>query len=297
MIYSMWKITNKPFLNLGACGIDTIYYNFTFVLDWTNTDLDYIMENGATALRFDAAAFPAFELCLLKRPGAEAIYTKEQKGKARKYLDKRNQKEREQLINTIIAGLPGAEEGYSLQESNTILTTYDSIGPKELKKHLFDFLSQIIPVAEKARVLMYIHLDDPPYSIIWLPRVVSTEQDILGLYKAVDSPNNGLTLCTGSFGVREDNDLPGMVERLGHRIHFIYLRSTTRDDESNFQEVNHVEGDMDMCGVKKALIKEQFKRNASGRKYLRIPMRPDYGHKMLDDLHKKRTPVTQSLVG
>lgn len=276
--------------NLGACGIDIVCYNFMPVLDWTRTNLDYQVEDGSTALRFEAAAFAAFELFLLKRPGAEKSYTDDQKEKAKKYFDTLNETAKEKLTNTIIAGLPGAEEGYSLQDFNNILATYDGIGPKELKKHLFEFLSHIIPVAEKSGVLMCIHPDDPPYPILGLPRVVSTEQDIVDLYKAVDSPNNGLTFCTGSFGVRADNDLPGMVKRLGHRIHFIHLRSTQRDADGNFHEANHLEGNVDMYGVMKALVEEQKKREASGRKDYRMPMRPDHGHKMLDDLKKKTNP-------
>lgn len=276
--------------NLGQCGIDIVCYNFMPVLDWTRTDLNYGMPDGSTALRFEAAAFAAFELFMLKRPGAEDAYTEVQKEKARVYFDNLSEDAKEELSNNIIAGLPGAEEGYSLSEFNTILKTYDNVGPKELKKHLFDFLSEIIPVAEKAGLLMCIHPDDPPYPILGLPRVVSTEADIIELYKAVDSPNNGLTFCTGSFGVREDNDLPGMVERLGSRIHFIHLRSTERDAAGNFHEANHLEGDVDMYGVMKALVKEQERRRSIGREDLRIPMRPDHGHKMLDDLRKKTNP-------
>jgi len=276
--------------NLGACGIDIVCYNFMPVLDWTRTNLEYEVEDTSTALRFEAAAFAAFELYLLKRPSAEDTYTQAQKDKAKKYFDALSEAAKEKLTNTIIAGLPGAEEGYSLQDFNKILITYEGIGPKQLKKHLFEFLSHIIPVAEKAGVFMCIHPDDPPYPILGLPRVVSTEQDIIDLYQAVDSHHNGLTFCTGSFGVRADNDLPGMVQRLGHRIHFIHLRSTQRDAEGNFHEANHLEGDVDMYGVMKALLEEQNKREASGRKDLRMPMRPDHGHKMLDDLRKKTNP-------
>lgn len=276
--------------NLGACGIDIVCYNFMPVLDWTRTNLDYEVADGSTALRFEVAAFAAFELFMLKRPGANDSYSDEQKTAASRYYDNLDDKGKRALSNNIIAGLPGAEEGYSLAEFNTILSTYDAIGPAALKKHLFSFLEQIIPAAEKAGVLMCIHPDDPPYPILGLPRVVSTERDIEELYNAVDSPNNGLTFCTGSFGVRPDNDLPGMVERLGNRIHFIHLRSTQRDAEGNFHEANHLEGDVDMYGVMKALVAEQEKRKATGRKDIRMPMRPDHGHKMLDDLKKKTNP-------
>lgn len=282
-----YKITIS---NLGSCGIDTICYNFMPVLDWTRTNLDYELEDGSTALRFEKDAFAAFELFLLKRPGAEKSYTGEEQKAAKEYLDKTSEKDQKKLVKNIIAGLPGAEEGYSLKEFNQILATYDKIGAKELKQHLFSFLQSIIPIAEKAGVRMCIHPDDPPYPILGLPRVVSTEQDILDLYNAVDSPNNGLTFCTGSFGVRADNDLVGMVKRLGHRIHFMHLRSTQRDETGNFHEADHLAGDVDMFGVLKALVGEQQKRSAAGRKDLRMPMRPDHGHKMLDDLRKKTNP-------
>lgn len=276
--------------NLGKCGIDTVCYNFMPVLDWTRTNLNYEVEDGSKALRFDATAFTVFEVFLLKRPGSEENYTLEQLMNAKSMFEQMTEGDTELLIKNIIAGLPGAEEGYTLEEFNAILATYNNVGATELKRHLFSFLGQIIPAAEKAGILMCIHPDDPPFPILGLPRVVSTEQDILDLYKAVDSPNNGLTFCTGSFGVRADNDLPGMAERLGSRIHFIHLRSTQRDALGNFHEANHLEGDVDMYGVMKALVVEQKRRVADGRKDLRMPMRPDHGHQMLDDLHKKTNP-------
>ncbi|WP_321826732.1 mannonate dehydratase [Maribacter dokdonensis] len=276
--------------NLGQCGIDTVCYNFMPVLDWTRTNLDYEVADGSTALRFEANAFAAFELYLLKRPGAEDTYTETQKNAAKDYFQTLSEADKNKIISNIIAGLPGAEEGYTLEEFNEILATYDAIGPKELKKNLIEFLSEIIPIAEASGIRMCIHPDDPPFPILGLPRVVSTEQDIVDLYKAVDSPNNGLTFCTGSFGVRPDNDLPGMVDRLGDRIHFIHLRSTQRDADGNFHEANHLEGDVDMYSVMKALINEQNKRKAAGRNDTRMPLRPDHGHKMLDDLRKKTNP-------
>lgn len=276
--------------NLSSCGIHIICYNFMPVLDWTRTNLAYPVADGSTALRFDATEFAVFDLLLLKRPRAEKEYTDEQILNAKAAEKQMSEDQKNLLINNIIAGLPGAEEGYSLADFNNILSTYNGIGPKELKTHLFNFLKEIIPIAEESEVLMCIHPDDPPYPILGLPRVVSTEQDILDLYKAVDSPNNGLTFCTGSFGVRKDNDLPSMIERLGDRIHFIHLRSTKRDEKGNFYEANHLEGDVDMFEVMQALIKEQKKRSKTGRSDINIPMRPDHGHKMLDDQHKKTNP-------
>jgi mannonate dehydratase len=276
--------------NLGACGIDIVCYNFMPVLDWTRTDLDFKMPDGSTALRFEAAAFAAFELYILKRPGAEDDYSAVQKQKAAEFLKNLTDENKTLLVKNIIAGLPGSEEGYTLEQFLNVLGSYRGIGSKELKANLFYFLQQVIPVAEAAGILMCIHPDDPPYPILGLPRVVSTEWDIHELYAAVPSLHNGLTFCTGSFGVRADNDLPGMVARLGHRVHFIHLRSTKRDAEGNFHEADHLDGDVDMYAVMKALIEEQNKRKAAGRKDTRMPFRPDHGHKMLDDLKKKTNP-------
>ncbi|UII23191.1 mannonate dehydratase [Fulvivirga ligni] len=276
--------------NLGACGIDTVCYNFMPVLDWTRTDLAYQMEDGSNALRFDAAEFAAFELYLLKRPGAEQVYPESQQKNAKKVFDQFSDEDKERLVNNIIAGLPGAEEGYTLNQFQKVLDAYSEIGDQQLRDHLYAFLEAIIPAAEEAGVLMAIHPDDPPFPILGLPRVVSTESDALQLLKAVDSPNNGLCFCTGSYGVRPDNDLSGMVERLGSRIHFIHLRSTRRDEFGNFHEADHLDGDVDMYGVMKALVNEQNRRVAAGRKDARMPMRPDHGHQMLDDLDKKTNP-------
>ena len=280
----------QTLLNLGACGIDIVCYNFMPVLDWTRTNLDYEVSDSSTALRFEAAAFAAFELFLLKRPGAAEAHSKSEIIAAKKYLENSSVEQQQKLIKNIIAGLPGAEEGYTLKEFNQILATYKNIGAKELKANLFSFVAEIIPAAEQAGVLMCIHPDDPPYPILGLPRVLSTEQDVIDLYDAVKSPNNGLTFCTGSFGVRADNDLVGMVKRLGSRIHFIHLRATKRDKNGNFHEANHLEGDVDMFGVMKALIEEQILRQNNGRKDICMPFRPDHGHKMLDDLSKKTNP-------
>ncbi|MBS7564075.1 mannonate dehydratase [Mucilaginibacter sp. Bleaf8] len=280
----------QTLLNLGNCGIDIVCYNFMPVVDWTRTDLDYRLADGSTALRFDVTAFAAFELYLLQRPGAQDTYPEAMQQKARAYLDKLSDEDKNKLVKNIIAGLPGSEEGYTISEFLQVLAGYSHIGAAELKENLYFFLQQVIPAAEEAGVLMCIHPDDPPYPILGLPRVVSTEQDIEELYRAVESKHNGLTFCTGSFGVRADNDLPGMVKRLGDRIHFIHLRSTLRDEDGNFYEADHLAGDVDMYGVMKALLEEQQKRWLAGRQDCRMPFRPDHGHKMLDDLHKRTNP-------
>lgn len=276
--------------NLGQCGINIVCYNFMPVLDWTRTDLDYPMADGSTALRFDLTAFAAFDIYILKRPDAAQDYHDALVANAKTYYKQLSDEDRKLLIKNIIAGLPGSEEGYTVEEFLKVLQSYSHIGPKELKANLAHFLQQVIPAAEEAGVLMCIHPDDPPYPILGLPRVASNEQDIRDIYTAVDSPNNGLTFCTGSFGVIAENDLPGMVQRLGHRIHFIHLRATKRDADGNFYEADHLYGDVDMYAVMKALLEEQHKRKAAGRKDTLMPFRPDHGHKMLDDLHKKTNP-------
>lgn len=280
----------QTLLNLGQCKVRTICYNFMPVLDWTRTDLDYQLSDGSTALRFDAIDFSVFELFLLKRPQAESRYSQEEITRAEQRFSEMHTRTRDQLINNIIAGLPGAEEGYTLDHFNEALDKYKHIDADKLRVHLCYFLQQIIPAAEQAQVLMCIHPDDPPYPILGLPRVVSTKADILHLYDAVKSTHNGLTFCTGSFGVRADNDLPEMIAELGDRIHFLHLRNVKSDEKGNFYEANHLEGNTDMFAVMKAIINEQKRRTAAGKTNVVIPMRPDHGHKMLDDLYKTTNP-------
>ena len=280
----------QSLLNIGQCGLGIVCYNFMPILDWTRTDLDYLLPDGSTALRFDTAAFAAFDVYILNRPGAEKDYPEVLREKAKAYYDTLTEADKQQLVSNIIAGLPGSQEGYNTERFLDMLASYGNIDAATLKANLADFLRDVIPAAEQANVLMCIHPDDPPYPILGLPRVVSNEQDIVDIYNAIDSPNNGLTFCTGSFGVIADNDLPGMVERLGERIHFIHLRSTKRDADGNFYEADHLTGDVDMYAVMKALLEEQKKRAAAGRRDLTMPFRPDHGHKMLDDLRKKTNP-------
>jgi mannonate dehydratase len=276
--------------NLASCGINTICYNFMPVLDWTRTSLDFEVEDGSKALRFDVTAFAAFELFILKRPGAAALYNETEKCSAETYFNALTKVEIESLSNNIIAGLPGAEEGYSLEQFQNILNSYKEIDSVQLKENLVSFLSEIIPIASQNNVLMCIHPDDPPMPILGLPRVVSTEEDFAYLFKKVPDRANGITFCTGSLGVRKDNDLVKIFKRFADRIHFLHLRSTQRDIEGNFYEANHLEGDVDMFSIVKEVIKEEKNRFLAGRLDCVIPMRPDHGHQMLDDLGKLTNP-------
>lgn len=289
--FQLWIDNYKQSLaNLAECGIDTVCYNFMPVLDWTRTDLEYELEDGSRALRFDQIEFAAFELYILKRPGAIAEYTKNEQAEARTRFEAMTQQEIAKLTSNIIAGLPGAEEGYTLEEFQVRLDTYNGIDKVKLREHLVLFLKELMPVCEQFGLKLAVHPDDPPRPILGLPRVVSTIEDIKALTDAVPSKMNGITMCTGSYGVRGDNDLVQMIETYGDRIYFTHLRSTQREENPmSFHEASHLEGDVDMYNVINALLKEEKRREEAGNTRL-IPMRPDHGHQMIDDLNKKTNP-------
>ncbi|MEX5385306.1 mannonate dehydratase [Cronobacter muytjensii] len=276
--------------NLAACGIDTVCYNFMPILDWTRTDLEYTLPDGSKALRFDQIAFAAFELHILKRDGAHQDYTQEEQRQAQDYFHAMSEAQIETLTRNIIAGLPGAEEGYTLDQFRARLAEYDGIDKAALRDNMAYFLKAIVPVAEEAGVRLAVHPDDPPRPILGLPRIVSTIEDMQWLKETVDSIYNGFTMCTGSYGVRADNDLVRMVETFADRIHFTHLRATCREaNPKTFHEAAHLYGDVDMVAVVKAILTEEQRRKKAGD--LRpIPFRPDHGHQMLDDLRKKTNP-------
>jgi len=287
----------QTIINLGRNNIETVCYNFMPILDWSRTNLHHDLKDGKKALIFKADEFAAFDLFILKRPGAIHDYTESLLEKARAFFDTASEKKKKELSDTVLKGLPGSEESFKLKEFQQILDEYSGIDTRKFKRHLFYFLKEIIPVAEESGVRLAIHPDDPPWPLLGLPRVVSNLNDAREIIEVVDSVSNGLTICTGSYGAGIKNDLVEMAKKLAHRINFIHLRNVYRDEQGNFMEAGHLEGDIDMYGVMKALILEEKRRKAENRNDWQMPMRPDHGFLMLDDLIKQKTNPGYSLIG
>jgi len=296
--YRLW-IDNfrESIRNLGKCGVGTLCYNFMPVLDWSRTDLHVRFRDGSMTTKFEASRFAAFDMFLLRRPGAEEGYTPEQVRRARETFDGMTGEEKDRLTETVLLGLPGSLEAFSLDGLRSALGEYRDIGGTDLRANLVEFIREIAPVAGESGVFLGIHPDDPPRTLLGLPRVVSNEPDLRAILDAADSPSNGLTLCTGSLGAGIHNDVPAMAEKFAARINFIHLRNVARSGEGDFLEENHLEGDVDMYAVMRTLLAEQARRARAGRKDVRLPMRPDHGHLMIPDESRKGIYPGYSLFG
>jgi mannonate dehydratase len=283
--------------NLSKCGIDTVCYNFMPVLDWSRTDLKVMFRDGSITTKFEARAFAAFDLFILKRHDAEKNYSKIQIEKAKEYFESINETQKEKLIQTILLGLPGSLEAYTIEEFRKTISEYNNISDKELRNNLYSFIKEIIPAAEESGVFMAIHPDDPPFPLLGLPRIVSSKKDLEQIVNAVDSPSNGITFCSGSFGAGYQNNLTEIVETFASKINFLHLRNVIRNVDGDFMEENHLEGDVDIYSIIKTMIIEQQKRFEKGEKNSRLPMRPDHGHLMLPDQNKEGIYPGYSLFG
>lgn len=279
--------------NLASSGIEIICYNFMPILDWTRTDLNWRLPNGGTCMRFDYPTFAAFDIHILQRAGAVDDYDEMTVDAAAEIYASLDEAQRLALAKNVVFGLPGAAENFSLADVHSHLAEYDDISADQLRRHFFNFLEEVVPVAEKLGLRLCCHPDDPPFDLLGLPRIMSTEQDYQAAIEAVNSPANGITLCSGSLGARPDNDLPGMMQRLGHWVHFLHLRNVQRDTENikgSFYEAEHLAGGTDMVALLAAVVAEEQRRRAEGRSDHSIPMRPDHGQDILDDLGRNSQP-------
>ena len=283
--------------NIGKCGIKTVCYNFMPVLDWSRTDLNVTFRDGSITTKFEMRAFAAFDLFILKRHNAEKSYTREQLAAAKEYFGRLNEEEIRKLKETVLLGLPGSLQAYTLEEFAVAIAEYENISEETLRRHLLFFVKEIVQVAEEAGIFLAIHPDDPPWSLLGLPRVVRNEADVAAILGASSSPSNGVTLCTGSFGAGISNDLVAMAEKFADRINFVHLRNVARNADGDFLEENHLEGDIDLFGVIKALTLEQKRREDLRLPNKVIPMRPDHGHLMIPDANKKGIYPGYSLFG
>lgn len=283
--------------NLASCSVYVICYNFMPILDWTRTRLDMPLEDGSLALEYNASELRVFDLHILQREGAQQDYTPEEIEQAKKQFEDLEASDIQRISDNMLKGLPGSEEGYSMEEFKTMLDTYKGIDADQLRSHLVKFLEEIIPLAEQLGIRMCIHPDDPPFSLLGLPRIMSTRSDYQYIFDQVTPLSNGITFCTGSLGVRADNDLPAIFDAFADRVHFLHLRSTKRDAQGNFFEADHLTGDVDMFEIITRVIREQRRRVAENRQDASIPMRPDHGHQMLDDLVKPKINPGYSAIG